>query len=104
MSNTVTWTGARLDLAVMLWRLGVSTSNIADALGVTYPAIQSLTCYRRDLFPDRGRAFKPVEATPEVLAPKVASDRVTRTTISGAKITLPRVTFIDGPYREGQGA
>jgi len=100
MSNTVTWTGERLDRAVRLWRLGISTAEIAEMFGVSYGTIQSLACYRRDLFPDRGRAFKPVEIDPQVFAPKTTADRVTRTTLSGANITLPRVTFIDGPYRE----
>lgn len=103
----IVWTGERLAEASAMWNRGAPTAELAARFDSSEDAINSLASYRRDLFPRRKTHFRRSAATIRPVAlkeePKVAPvypDRVTRETVSGALITLPRVVFIDGPYME----
>lgn len=91
-------------LAEKLWREGLSGTVIAKKLGVGMRQIYSLADTRRDRFPRRtiNKAISPgvvVLTMPRADAesPPMKPDRVLRITFSGARVTMPRVTFIDGP-------
>jgi GcrA cell cycle regulator len=94
-----------------MWKAGKAATRIAVAFDVSEESIRNLTRRNRSMFPHRQehtrthtpresvKHERPVEVAEES-AQTVFSDRVTRRTISGAKVTMPRVSFIDGPYRE----
>lgn len=105
----IEWTKQRIEEASELWMQNMTTAAIAAELGTTAGAIQGLASYHRHLFPKRResprarfRKAKVVErGYVEEPAPKPVKpwrpDRVTRITKEGVSITMPRVTFIDGP-------
>ncbi len=117
MGRHIVWTEEKLEEASRLWGEGISASKIAAQLGVTLGSFLGTTSFKRERFPIR---FKPAEkpqpaprkAPKPVLAlvPKEPPRRtfiagqwiehVKRTTQSGAVVTMPRVSFIDG-IREG---
>ena len=108
------WTEENKQAAAQLWAKGLAIYRIAVAFDTSEDAIGCLAKRNRSMFPKRPpapkrnyyrregandpiiRRFEP----PKPQQPKVRAyaDRVTRHTISGAKVTMPRVTFIDGPY------
>lgn len=97
-------TGIDIDEAEKLWRQGISGTAIAEKLGVKMRQIYTLAESNRDRFPlrvakVRSKGVVVMELTPVVASPKRPAhpDRVTRVTFSGAHVTLPRVTFLDGP-------
>lgn len=102
MSGKVkSWENAKINKAVKLWAEGISVHFMAQSLGVSKDAVIGLCYRRRDLFPAR-RAVEPVKKnspTPEPIVVEriLPPDRVKRVTISGASVTMPRITFIDGP-------
>lgn len=101
----IIWTAENIVAASELYRKGLSFGKIASKFGTTRDSVIGIAFRNRDLFPKRLiiTAVKknqppmpkrprrpPAEPTPFV-------DRVVRTTFSGAKVTMPRVAFIDGP-------
>lgn len=90
-------------IAENLWRQGMSGTSIAKRLGVGMRQIYTFAETRRDKFPRRTAKI----ASPGIVVmtidrdgagtPMQQQDRVSRITFSGARVTLPRVTFIDGP-------
>ena len=110
------WTPDRMERAVTLWSDGVPEIEIAKKLGATRGAFASVVCYKRHLFPLRG---KPKFTLPQLDAPKAEPEadsrdatrrtniagkwvyHVKRKTISGAIVTLPRISCIDGARDSG---
>lgn len=82
-----------------MWKAGFNSGEIAKHFGIKQGAVENMVARDRHLFPRRDE-YVPIKETPK---PVNHPDRVTRTTITGAKITLPRVVFIDGPYQEAAG-
>ena len=102
------WTGERLAIAAKMWKQGALIAEIARILDTTEDAVSGAANQRRTMFPRRKnyivRDYGTVEREPDQPAKvmPVHPDRVTRTTISGAKVTLPRVPFIDGYCRSNE--
>jgi len=114
MGRYIVWTEERLDEASRLWGQGLTAARIAEQLGVTLGSFLGTSSLQRDRFPMRMKAKSEIEVIPapsiEMPAPVVAPEpvvrrtyiagkwveHVKRTTISGAVVTLPRVSFIDG--------
>jgi GcrA cell cycle regulator len=106
-----TWTEADKQEAARMWKAGKAATRIAVAFDVSEESIRNLSRRNRSMFPHRQQHTRthapresvkherPVEVTAES-EPTLYADRVTRRTVSGAKVTMPRVSFIDGPYRE----
>ena len=108
------WTPERIEEASKLWNGGMPARTIAARMGVSWSSLSSITCNYRHLFPARTKAkfTLPTDyhqdnviqiAAPPPRRPCVAGvwvEHVKRTTISGAVVTMPRVSFIDGA-REG---
>lgn len=92
-----------IDQAEKLWRQGVTGTAIARRLGMKMRSVYTLAESNRDRFPRR--STKVNAAGMLVLAaierncsePTPYADRVTRVTSLGFRVTMPRVTFIDGP-------
>ena len=98
------WTEDRLAEAAMMWKRGALTSEMAAHFKTSEDSISSLAGRRRDLFPHRKNYFRraatPVrKEAPEIEISPSYPDRVIRKTVAGVMVTLPRVVFIDGPYR-----
>lgn len=81
----------RIDKASELWRAGMHPAAIAAKMGVSPATIFGLVAKRRDLFPANGRS--PARSN---------LSKVVRITVTGAAVSVPRVTFIDGPIEEAQ--
>lgn len=116
------WTEDKLNEAARLWDEGLTATRIAQTLGVTLGSFLGTSSLKRELFPVRmkpkGEAEVEAEKAPDPIIitevpieePRPAVRRtyidgrwiehVKRTTQSGAVVTLPRVSFIDG-VREG---
>src|SRR6478752_1363123 len=107
------WTEEKLEEASRLWDKGVPAATIAAQLGVTLGSFLGTTSFKRERFPIRFKpAEKPQPAPRRVpkpvltLVPKEPPRRtffegcyiehVKRTTSTGAVVTMPRVSFIDG--------
>lgn len=118
MKERRVWTEDKLNEAARLWDDGLTAAKIAETLGVTLGSFLGTSSQRRDQFPMRVKpAEKAVEAVPVIAAPKLALvvpepprrtyiagqwvEHVKRTTSSGAVVTLPRVSFIDGVRESG---
>ena len=93
----------RIRRAKQMWADGASARDIAKSIGSTKAIVLKHARAHRDDFPSRrewsgGRPKAKEEAAAEV-SPRPDFDlgRVKRVTLSGAVVTLPRVTFIDGP-------
>ena len=85
-------------------RKGMTQGEIARLFGVTVSAIN--VKLRRGGFA-RIRAYggarvNTVKAPEQYTSPSVSKhpDRVTRVTFSGAHVTMPRLTFLDGPAQQ----
>lgn len=80
-----------------MWADGISSLAIASEFETSIGTVCSMLSRYRDMFPARRKSIprKPKTdlAPPAKQGPK---DRVVRTTISGAKVTLARVPTIDG--------
>lgn len=116
------WTEDKLNEAAQLWDAGLTAAKIAETLGVTLGSFLGTSSLKRELFPVRmkpkGEAEVEAEEVPEpVMVAEAATEEpkpavrhtyidgrwiehVKRTTQSGAVVTMPRVSFIDG-VREG---
>lgn len=114
MSVKQPMTEKRITEAAKLWSDGLSTMQISTRLGIPKGTICSLAIRHRDLFPVRmvmnrmlpkepKNAHTKPGANPPSSATYIAGkwvEHVKRTTRSGAVVTMPRVSFIDG-VREG---
>jgi GcrA cell cycle regulator len=103
----VFWTGEKLAGAIRLWKDGARVSEIALQFDTTDDSVSGLIARSRHLFPKRKsyikRCERPAKARVDIVRVEPCRpDRVTRTTISGAKVTLPRVPFIDGHVRSNE--
>jgi GcrA cell cycle regulator len=88
---------ADVDLAEKLWRAGLSGDDIAKEFGITRNQVYWLIDRNRERFPRRIiRMGSPAEIAIKSNPSTNYPDRVTRITPTGARITLPRVSFIDG--------
>ena len=105
----------RIEQAAALWSDGLSTSQISKKMGIPKATICTMAFRHRDLFPKRQEYNRPIPKVSAIrpvltLVPKAPDGRtffegrwiehVKRTTQSGAVVTMPRVSFIDG-IREG---
>lgn len=101
----IVWTAENIIAASDLYRQGISFGKIAAKFGTTRDSVIGVAFRNRDLFPKRliitaakkKQPPMPKRAPRPPSPPKLYIDRVTRTTFSGAKVTMPRVVFIDGP-------
>lgn len=103
MTTKFDWTKERIAAVRAMW-FGTSTIvEIAAAVGTSRGVVQRLVDADRQTFPHR---YKPHKSAGERKAPPVSkpaikrtahTDRVVRVTPMGSRVTLPRVTFIDGP-------
>ncbi|AVH41840.1 GcrA cell cycle regulator [Agrobacterium tumefaciens] len=103
------YTKEQIAAAAALWRDGYTLHAMAEKLGITCSAVKNMTSTRRGTFPYRKRntrradpVVKQVEEAPAPAPLKAGC--VVRTTFTGAKVTLPRVAFIDGPEPESEAA
>lgn len=103
------YTKEQIAAAAALWRDGYTLHAMAEKLGITCSAAKNMTSTRRGIFPYRKRnvrradpIVKQVEEAPAPAPLKAGC--VVRTTFTGAKVTLPRVVFIDGPEPESEAA
>lgn len=91
-----------MDEAEKLWRQGLTGTVIARRLGLAMRAVYTMTESNRDRFPKRrvkvnAAGMLVVEAIGTSRSePTSYPDRVTRVTSTGFRVTLPRVSFIDG--------
>jgi GcrA cell cycle regulator len=103
------YTKEQIAAAAALWRDGYTMYDMAEKLGMTWSAVKNMTSTRRGTFPYRKRntrrADPIVKQVDEAPAPApLKAGCVVRTTFTGAKVTLPRVAFIDGPEPESEAA
>lgn len=103
------YTKGQIAAAAALWRDGYTMYDMAEKLGMTWSAVKNMTSTRRGTFPYRKsnnrRAEPIVKQVDEAPAPApLKAGCVVRTTFTGAKVTLPRVAFIDGPEPESEAA
>lgn len=97
-----------LERASKLWASGMTTSQIAAVTGIPRGTVCTRVFRHRDYFPMRGNSTPTLPKPPRgaveparrtYIAGKWV-EHVTRTTSTGAEVTMPRVSFIDG-VREG---
>lgn len=85
--------------ASRLWKLGAKAADIGAMYGLTENAFYNIVSRHRESFPHRSvsviRSF--AKGACAVSESGWRADRVVRTSITGALITMPRVTYIDGP-------
>ena len=98
------WPERRVARAAALWAEGKKTPEIMEILGCEKGQLMGVMIRHREMFPQRvlrrlRTAVKGVSEERPLPVPKVYHDRVKRTTAWGETVTLPRVTFIDGPYQ-----
>ncbi|QIB36946.1 hypothetical protein G3A56_16110 [Rhizobium oryzihabitans] len=92
-----------ITLAAQMWCDGQKVEVIAERLGMTPQKLRGMIDTYRKRFPYRRnhvRRENPVVKPPEmgsVVTPLSRPGCVVRTTITGARVTMPRVEFIDGP-------
>lgn len=103
------YTKDQIAAAAALWRDGHTLHAMAEKLGMTCSAVKNMTSTRRSAFPYRKRNVRRadhiVKQVDEAPAPApLKAGCVVRTTFTGAKVTLPRVAFIDGPEPESEAA
>ncbi|MDR9779309.1 GcrA family cell cycle regulator [Rhizobium redzepovicii] len=91
------WTEDKIVKAQKLWQQGLSAREIANLFGSKKNTVINMTHRNRDRFPARQVTRPPPPETREAPAPIRHPDRVTRVTLSGAEVTMPRVPCIDGP-------
>jgi len=91
-----------LEAAAKLWAAGYSVSQIADKTGIPRGTMSGRVFRYRDVFP--ARTLAPAQKRAEPVGRTFFDGRyiehVKRTTVSGAVVTMPRVSLIDG-VREG---
>ncbi|PDT00091.1 GcrA cell cycle regulator [Rhizobium chutanense] len=90
------WTEDKIVKAQKLWQEGLSAREIANLFGSKKNTVINMAHRNRDRFPARQDARHPPPETREAKAPVRHPDRVTRVTLSGAHVTMPRVPSIDG--------
>lgn len=106
----IKYTKEQIAAAALLWRDGYTMYEMAEKLGLTWSAVKNMTGARRNIFPYRKnnsrRANPIVTEVEDQIAPTLTTKPgcVVRTTFTGAKVTLPRVVFIDGPEPESEAA
>lgn len=103
------YTKEQIAAVAALWRDGYTLHAMAEKLGITCSAAKNMTSTRRGIFPYRKRNVRRadpiVKQVDEAPAPApLKAGCVVRTTFTGAKVTLPRVAFIDGPEPESEAA
>ncbi|EJC73841.1 GcrA cell cycle regulator [Rhizobium hidalgonense] len=91
------WTEDKIVEAQKLWQAGRSAREIADLFGSKKNTVINMAHRNRDRFPARQAIRQPLPETCQAPAPIRHPDRVTRVTLSGAEVTMPRVPCIDGP-------
>ncbi|MBX4926013.1 GcrA family cell cycle regulator [Rhizobium binae] len=89
------WTEDKIAEAEKFWQAGFSAREIAELFGSKKNTVINMAHRNRDRFPSRQEARRPPPDTSAV--PIRHPDRVTRVTLSGAHVTMPRVPTIDGP-------
>lgn len=103
-----TVTDDQVNSAAGMWKDGLIMGVIAEKLGLTFSYMRFMTGSKRHLFPYRKnncRRANPIIPEPEIIIeqePVARPGCVIRITAEGAKVTLPRITFIDGPEPEGR--
>ena len=116
MARAKFWTEDKIAKASKLWNEGMVAEKIAEQFGVSRGSLSGIAACYRDRFPARIKpeAYIPVRMEPkrpvlEIVKPApprrtyIAGkwvEHVKRTTISGAVVTMPRVSFIDGGDEE----
>ncbi len=90
------WTEDKIAEAQKFWQAGFSAREIAELFGSKKNTVINKAHRNRDRFPSRQDGRKPLPGV-EAPAPIRHPDRVTRVTLSGAHVTMPRVPTIDGP-------
>lgn len=98
------WTESMINSAAKMWVRGLTVTEIGKSFGMPKNSVCSMTHRNRDRFPKR-REYRPPKPKKKPIPVVRLSDhipRVTRTTITGAKVTLPRVSFIDGYCRSNE--
>ncbi|WHO72499.1 GcrA family cell cycle regulator [Rhizobium sp. BT03] len=91
------WTEDKIVKAQKLWQQGLSAREIANLFGSKKNTVINMTHRNRDRFPARQDTRQSPPETREAPTPIRHPDRVTRVTLSGAHVTMPRVPCIDGP-------
>lgn len=96
----------RIEQAAQLWDKGLTVSQISAELGIPKGTVCSTALRHRDRFPKRQEMNRPIPKPVLKLVPKETPRRtfiagqwvehVKRTTQSGAVVTMPKVSFIDG--------
>ena len=110
-ANARFWTEDKIAKASTMWNDGVVSYKIAEAFGVSRGSLSGIAVYYRDLFPSRvkPKIGQRIEVAPIPVIESRASeptrrtyiagkwvDHVKRKTTTGAVVTMPRVSFIDG--------
>lgn len=104
------YTKEQIAAAAALWREGLTMHQIAEKVGLKWSNIRNMADTRRRLFPYRknnSRRANSVVTPASDIAPVTPAAKpgcVVRTTITGAKVTMPRVVFIDGPEPDAEAA
>ncbi|MBP2486317.1 MULTISPECIES: GcrA family cell cycle regulator [Rhizobium] len=91
------WTEDKIVKAEKLWKEGLSAREIANLFGSKKNTVINMAHRNRDRFPSRQDAWHPQPKAGPPVQPIRHPDRVTRVTMSGAHVTMPRVPSIDGP-------
>ena len=93
---------SQIQKASRLWKAGFRAKEIANKLGrdITTANVYDHARRNREQFPIRTRTGSPYQVM-NVTGLKGWDGKTTRRkTIGGAIITLPRISFIDGPHEE----
>ena len=96
------WTKDKIETCSRLWASGMTQSAIGKQIRMTKFEVDALMRKRRDIFPMGVDRHKPAAGVVAIAAPVDRSwigdrwvDWVSYTTISGAVVTLPRVSILN---------
>ncbi len=97
----VVWTEDKIAKMAKMWAEGDSPRTISKAMKISEGCVRKVAMRNREKFtPRRPRNVPKAGDTDRAKAWR--SDRFTRITRDGVSITMPRVTFIDGPARAAE--
>lgn len=88
----------QLSDASIMWKAGMSMADIVANVGVTLCSFKHHARTKRDLFPERLSPWLRAKAGRATF--KNTGDNMTWITHAGAKVTLPRISFL---AERGQG-
>ncbi|MGD9476975.1 hypothetical protein [Shinella sp. G-2] len=101
------WTAEAIATCIRLRRGGMTMKAIAEVIGVKKATVENLARKRRDLFeapavPVVAEAAAPAPARKRSFVGDRWVERVPYVTISGAVVSLPRISLLEKPISNGK--